>query len=234
MRLTFDEAVRNFDNGTIDLLHIDGRHFYEDVSHDFETWRPKLSENAVVLFHDIEVREKGFGVHQLWDELKIAHRHFEFRHGNGLGILGFGDGLPETVSMLMGMTGHESADQVRNIYSRLGKAVSDRHENAAAPAFRDEITELARQKGAFEGGVRERDAEIAGLREQVIELARQKGAFEGGVRERDEIIVAFREQVAELTRQRDEFEAGIQQRDAIISSLRQGISSPPAAKTGKL
>ena len=46
IRSTFDEALANFGAGSIDLLHIDGRHFYDDVRHDFESWQPKLSSLA--------------------------------------------------------------------------------------------------------------------------------------------------------------------------------------------
>jgi predicted O-methyltransferase YrrM len=49
MRMTFQEAVREFPDGSIDLLHIDGAHRYEDVKADFEMWRPKLSKGGVVL-----------------------------------------------------------------------------------------------------------------------------------------------------------------------------------------
>ena len=70
MRSTFDDALKHFSDGSIDLLHIDGRHFYDDVKHDYESWRPKLSQRAIVVFHDINVRERDFGVFRLWEELR--------------------------------------------------------------------------------------------------------------------------------------------------------------------
>ena len=87
MRMTFDEAVEKFEDHTIDLLHIDGLHTYEAVKHDFETWFPKLSNNAVVLFHDINVFRDDFGAHWFWYETNKYYPHFSFTHCNGLGVL---------------------------------------------------------------------------------------------------------------------------------------------------
>ena len=121
---TFDDASRNFENGTIDLLHIDGRHFYEDVRHDFETWVPKLSDSAVVLMHDTNADEEGYGVGQLWKELSARHPGFEFLHGHGLGVLGVGSRLPEPVRALLASS-PAMVERIRSLYSRLGAGISD-------------------------------------------------------------------------------------------------------------
>lgn len=88
IRKDFNEAVNEFKNNTIDILHIDGLHTYEAVKNDFFTWKPKVKNDGIILFHDINVIQDGFGVDKFWRELKIDYAYyFEFPHSNGLGVL---------------------------------------------------------------------------------------------------------------------------------------------------
>lgn len=100
LQKTFDAALADIPDASVDLLHIDGLHTYEAVRHDFESWRGKLSERAVVLFHDTAVREGDFGVWCLWDEVRTRWPALEFEHSNGLGVLLVGEAPPEVLLAL--------------------------------------------------------------------------------------------------------------------------------------
>ena len=125
MRMTFDEALGHFADGSVDLLHIDGQHHYEDVKHDFETWLPKMSQRGVVYFHDIDVHERGFGVYQLWSEVTARYPHFSFHQPYGLGILGVGEDLPPAFVNLFRASGTPQGDCVDKIYKDLGLAAQE-------------------------------------------------------------------------------------------------------------
>ncbi len=120
LRMRFDEALQHFPDGSIDILHIDGRHFYDDVKFDFEIWRTKLSDRAVVLFHDTEVRERNFGVWKLFEELSASFPTFNFLHGHGLGVLAVKE-VPAQVAALFDAEKREP-DEIRRAYARLGAA----------------------------------------------------------------------------------------------------------------
>jgi hypothetical protein len=144
-RMIFDDALSHFEDGSIDVLHIDGRHFYEDVRHDFESWLPKMSESGIILLHDTQVRDKNFGVYRLWEEISSRYPTFEFHHGHGLGIAAVGQTIPDELNELFNTKqGSEAASLTRNAYERLGKSLEinakrakkARKEKARSPIMR--------------------------------------------------------------------------------------------------
>ncbi len=86
VRNDFDDALARFDDNSIDLLHLDALHTEEAVRHDLARWLPKLRPGGILLLHDVMVRNRGFGVWQVWAELCERGRSFTFEVGPGLGL----------------------------------------------------------------------------------------------------------------------------------------------------
>jgi len=118
----FEQSRPLFSEDSVDLLHIDGRHGYDDVLSDFTAWQSTVRQGGIVLFHDIAEHQPGFGVWRLWEELREQHPSFEFEHGHGLGVLAIGEVCAAPLVALF-EADDATASLIRADYQRLGAIV---------------------------------------------------------------------------------------------------------------
>lgn len=145
LKKDFRSALSDFSDGSIDLLHIDGFHTYDAVKEDFESWLPKLTENGIVLLHDIFVRRNTFGVYKYWQELKKHYSTIEFAHSHGLGVVFIGD-IPRKLDLLVERQRKGLAAEIMGAFGSLADGVVQgfRNENIL------EILELKKQLHTLE------------------------------------------------------------------------------------
>ena len=120
-RNTFLNAVEDFPDGSIDLLHIDGYHTYEATKETFKIYKPKLSNSAVVLFHDTVSENRNFGVAKYVSEL--PYPRLDFWHCNGLSVICVGKDIPKPLHILLHA---DLIDKVRfiNLFMVLGYIIT--------------------------------------------------------------------------------------------------------------
>lgn len=162
LRGKFSESRPLIEDDSVDLLHIDGRHGYEDVKEDFESWLGTVRRGGVVLFHDISERDPGFGVWKLWEEISSASPSFAFTHGHGLGVLAVGP-VVERLHVLFAAHGSEAVS-IRAQYEQLGARITRQAEFEAMPAeiesLHESVASLVTEIARLQAVVAQREREI--------------------------------------------------------------------------
>jgi O-antigen biosynthesis protein len=169
--MTFDQALARFDDGSVDLLHIDGLHTYEAVRNDVETWLPKMSRQGVILLHDTHVTTEDFGVWRVWQEMAGRFPAFAFLHANGLGVLGVGEDWRNGENDLFHM-GDPEADWLRRLFQQLGDTIVACHRARNLQEALQDARHALQAQHAYTGELERRLEEIAdnnNLRGEYIE-----------------------------------------------------------------
>lgn len=216
-RKSFEDAARDHPDGSVDLLHIDGFHTYEAVRHDHETWAAKMAPDGVIMFHDTNVLDRGFGVHRYFAEMSQRYPTYESYHGFGLGVLALGRASEEPqIAPLF-----EQPEACRSVFYQLGCALIDKFHRTrfietsqAVTSVRADLQQLRERIAALEVESARLDDELLGRVEQVA-LATD------GARKRDDLVELARRVV----------ESGLFDLDFYRS--RGGMSETPAAATAE-
>jgi hypothetical protein len=210
LQCTFDDALGRIEDGSIDLLHIDGLHTYEAVRHDFESWLPKLSNQAVVMFHDINERKGDFGVWRLWSELRQRYLAFEFLHGHALGVLAVGERPPAAVIALCELTNPTAIATVRMRFARLGEHWQvDTRERM-----------LLHGIGQYSVAATQAEQEIAGLRAQATQAEQEIAGLRAQAAQAKQDIAGLRAQVDQAEQDIAGLRAQADQAEQDIAGLR--------------
>ncbi|NMO20388.1 glycosyltransferase [Pyxidicoccus fallax] len=213
-RMTSDEAARTFEDGSIDLLHLDGGGDPAQARADFEQWRSKLSRSGIVLLHAI--RERDSGARKLWAELRERHPSFEFEHGHGLGVLMVGDEPSESMRALAALRGEDAA-RFRAFFSELGARLSlrgrgealsaevarlaarDAEASRRAAALQEELAAVARRAQLDARTLREREVRLERAEFAQRQLRRELAQRDAQVAQLDGVVAHQREQLAQIS-----------------------------------
>jgi hypothetical protein len=190
LRKTFSEALADIPDGTVDLLHIDGRHYYEDVKEDFETWIPKLSERAIVLFHDTEVVERNFGIWRYWSEVSKGRTSLNLPYQHGLGILFWGKHPPmELEDFVQILNSPTARSLIVDQFSSVGEAFVQI--NNEANSFRSRISELSNTVVLLNSEVNSLDKDTALLKREISDI-------NDIAKENQELTVLLKQEISDL------------------------------------
>ncbi len=124
IRMTFEEAADKFEDGSIDLMHIDAPQHAAELRTLLDLWAPKFSSRALILFHHTSSHQPGSALPQFFNDLSDTSPSFRFTHAQGLVVLGHGPDQPMEVQVLLSLPDQSpAAEEVRNAYMRLGESL---------------------------------------------------------------------------------------------------------------
>ncbi len=249
LKMSFDQANTQFENGCIDILHIDGSHAYEDVKHDFELWLPKMKQNGMILFHDISKQMlygKPIGSSVFWNELKQQFCHtVQMEHSWGLGILFLSEEKYENFMKNVDLEyyrnlylydAEDCKDMVRKNYFALEDAKKwidglTRDKQKAEEDSARLVHETGELKVAYERTITEKDAYIQDLKQDLKKWEQEnvkiRQDYEQTIQDKEAYILQLGQTIEECKQEnikiRRDYEQTIQGKETYIKELEQKI-----------
>ena len=195
-QLSAEDALTEVENGSVDLLHINGCRLSEDVEKLFNSCMPKLSDRAVVLLHGTTSTENLLGIGTFWEKLQDSYPCFNFDHGRGLGVVAIGKNAAPALHALWS----ESDDclsqcDIHRLFASLGNSIifpygSENRQQLTDEGERTrqssevvgnhnaiEVVKLTHEREELASKLRHASIELAQTRNRPFRLVRHKIAF---------------------------------------------------------
>ena len=209
-QMRFDDALPDFEDESIDILHIDGGHTFEDVDHDLKTWLPKLANDGIILFHDVySTIDDGSCVH--WRETKKKYKNFfDFEHSCGLGIL-----FPKSDKWYNRIKDSGFFELYKNIYYYRSKYKYVQNRFDELSGLYEERYKAIEEQSEM---IKERDEKIAATEQLVVERLKAIEDQSGMIKERDERIAATEKLAVDRLKAIEDQSEMIKERDERIAA----------------
>ena len=243
LRCRFDEAAEKFPEESIDILHIDGSHLYEDVKHDYETWLPKVKKQGMILFHDVgeDLIENGnlMGSHIFWKELCESKKlTVTLDHSCGLGILFLSDQVYNDFIQQADTSFYQKQnnllDTINKDYLRkyffknkdleyYNKSLLDQLE-----IMKEHIEHYEQDTASLKAYVKQleesrRDGEIKSLEAQLGEMKEALEAYKATVAGKDDYILQLESRQRNKDEMLKEYEKMVAGKDTYIEQLQKSL-----------
>ncbi|MCY6484509.1 class I SAM-dependent methyltransferase [Clostridium aestuarii] len=202
LRMTFDKALLSFEDMSIDVLHIDGSHHYDDVKHDFYNWLPKLKSDGIILLHDISediVLGDIMGSNKFWDEISKEFKNtirFDFSWGLGAIFL--------------------AEEKYMSAISKIDLEKYQRHNNALSVEYREEL-----RKNYF--ALKDNIVHINSLYEQLKIKDYHLNKYKDDTLGKSKYIEKLQKQVVEKDKVLNEYNENTQGKDKYIEKLQKQV-----------
>ena len=162
LQMHFDDALDNFSDGSIDILHIDGTHTYDAVKNDFTNWLSRVKQGGLILLHDTMVRKKDFGVWKFLKEIKKQYLVLQFPFSEGLALVCKDEHTNHELINFIKLTKKDLS--VIKLFEILGTNILLEREK---DLFRDEVLKMRKKTAELNKQLLEKKKEIKRLKRKL-------------------------------------------------------------------
>jgi chromosome segregation ATPase len=199
-----------FSSGTVDLLVLSDSLSYDELARVVEEWRPRMSDQAVLLIDGTRSMSPQAAPPRIYRELRTEFAGFELPFGEGLGLVAMGSRPHDRMDRFL-RTCETEPDRrtLVEAFGRLGRACVDALEAKAQEAranaglaelraYKIEVQELKTLGERAQKELRQKSDELLQIQQQVAAVSEQHALERGNLAERVSFLHELRDETKEV------------------------------------